>query len=62
MNGLGVLQHSPAAERNGPAILVQLQALLPAQGRGREAVAILAPTDKALPPWPDIDTSWPAPA
>lgn len=36
MNGLAVLQHSPAAERNGPAILAQLQALLPAQGRALE--------------------------
>lgn len=31
-----MLKHSPAAERNGPAILAQLQALLPQQGRALE--------------------------
>ena len=36
MNGPAMLKHSPAAERNGPAILAQLQALLPAQGLALE--------------------------
>jgi hypothetical protein len=36
MNERAMLKHSPAAERNGPAILAQLQALLPAQGRALE--------------------------
>ena len=36
MNGPAMLKYSPAAERNGPAILAQLQALLPQQGRALE--------------------------
>ena len=36
MNLPGTLRHSPAAERNGHAILARLQQLLPAQGRALE--------------------------
>ena len=36
MSGPAMPRHSPAAERNGPAILAQLQALLPPQGRALE--------------------------
>ena len=36
MSGPAMPKHSPAAERNGPAILAQLPALLPAQGRALE--------------------------
>ena len=43
MNGPAMLKHSPAAERNGPAILAQLQALLPAQGRALEMTCDIIP-------------------